>query len=649
MATLPPPKKNLPSARDLKSGVIHSLGSLKLAVLLIVAVAAVLAWATFLEASKGREYAQWHVYGSRWFTGLLGLLGANILAATLVRFPWKRSQTGFVITHVGLLVLLAGSIQTFVGGLDGQLSFAEGDAEDTILLGHRSRIRILGHGPEGRLVTDLSFNPGPSDWPPDATIDFGEADGVGLKILRFYRHARREVDWVADDSPGARPALRFALTGPDGRPVGQDWLVGSPLGSEANLGPARLRLMAASADTMLQDFCEPPACATQGAGILSMHHDGKMYRVEVQENLGRKVPVGQGPIQVEIVKYLPNAKPSGSGEFTSRGDEPKEPMLELRVHLPDAKESVRKIVFANAPLLDVNSVHGRPCPVKFWYHHPATPVPSGVDFLETSDGRLHCRVGIDGRFEPRGEVDQGGEVEVSGGSKVAVLEFLPKARREVSFRPVELAPGESGGPEAAVLVEVAIGEATEQFWLQRNNPESGLKRIPTAAGPVRVAFEYERLPLDFSLKLIDFRRGLNPGRMGDASFASSVQLVDKAREVDEPHEISMNEPLVYGRYTFYQAGFDQLDDGREVSRLTVAYDPGRTLKYLGSLMICAGTFVMFFLRAGWTSKMPWLAFRRRAGAAGVPPAEVGKGLLSGPHAGVSGPQHVRADRKAAIP
>ena len=68
------------------------LASLKLAVFLIVLLAAVLAWATFLEAGKGREYAQWYVYDSPWFLGLLAVLGMNILAATLVRFPWQRKQ-----------------------------------------------------------------------------------------------------------------------------------------------------------------------------------------------------------------------------------------------------------------------------------------------------------------------------------------------------------------------------------------------------------------------------------------------------------------------------------------------------------------------------------------------------------------------------
>ena len=41
------------------------------------------------EAGQGRELAQWYVYGSPWFVGLLALLGVNILAATLIRFPWK--------------------------------------------------------------------------------------------------------------------------------------------------------------------------------------------------------------------------------------------------------------------------------------------------------------------------------------------------------------------------------------------------------------------------------------------------------------------------------------------------------------------------------------------------------------------------------
>ena len=47
---------------------------------------------------------------------------------------------------------------------------------------------------------------------------------------------------------------------------------------------------------------------------------------------------------------------------------------------------------------------------------------------------------------------------------------------------------------------------------------------------------------------------MNPGGMGDARFASTVHLHDEAKHIDEDREISMNEPLVHGKYTFYQSG-----------------------------------------------------------------------------------------------
>ena len=59
----------------------------------------------------------------------------------------------------------------------------------------------------------------------------------------------------------------------------------------------------------------------------------------------------------------------------------------------------------------------------------------------------------------------------------------------------------------------------------------------------------------------------------------------------------MNEPLVHGRFRLYQSSFEEPAHGRQASVLTVAGDPGRGLKYAGSLMICAGIFVMFYLRA----------------------------------------------------
>ena len=54
--------KTFQAMRKSANSAIHLLGSLKLAVVLLLLFAAVLAAATFLEAAKGRDYAGWYVY-----------------------------------------------------------------------------------------------------------------------------------------------------------------------------------------------------------------------------------------------------------------------------------------------------------------------------------------------------------------------------------------------------------------------------------------------------------------------------------------------------------------------------------------------------------------------------------------------------------
>src|SRR6516165_6533679 len=89
--------------------VYHFLASLKLAVISISSLALALALGTFFERSYGTSAAQDYVYQSTWFAFLLAFLAINILCAALIRYPWKKRQTGFVITHAGLLILILGS------------------------------------------------------------------------------------------------------------------------------------------------------------------------------------------------------------------------------------------------------------------------------------------------------------------------------------------------------------------------------------------------------------------------------------------------------------------------------------------------------------------------------------------------------------
>ncbi len=602
--------------------LFRATASLRLAVVLIVTLAAVLAVATVLESARGREYAQWYVYRSHWFIGLLGLLGLNILAATLIRFPWGIGRIGFVMTHTGLLVLLAGAVQTFTRGVEGTLAFQEGESANAATLSERSQLTVIrpsqmgGHagGFHGSDSVVFAFRPGPVDWPEGKTLDLGYLGGVGVRVLKYYRHAEVEEQWLADPAEAGGPAVRFALRSArapiEGHPPLFDEESGEGSGIAAWLseemgplgfGPARFEIHRAPVASLVEDFLRPPSQEKEkesdSAGVLSMHYQGRMTRVPVGPNVGRKLPLGDTGLSVEIAEYLPNARLVGTAKFASDDKRPDNPLLELRVHVPGQEKPIRQIAFARRPFLTLDAVHGWDCPVKFWYHHPAVKAVPGVEFLAVPGGKLYCRVGSRDQYISGREVRPGDEIDTGAHFQLRVLEYLPSARREVVFRPAapSIPAGDETAPTAAALVEVDVEGTIEQVWVKQNDATYGMRRLDTAAGPLLISFGYERLPLDFTLKLLEFQRGTNPGGMGDASFASRVRLVDRAAGVNDEFTISMNQPLVHRKYVFYQSSFQE-QAGGDVSILTVAYDPGRTLKYLGSLLTCLGILVMICKR-----------------------------------------------------
>ena len=113
--------------------IYRFLASLKLAVISISTLAATLAYATFFESRYGGTAAQEWIYRSPGFAILLAFLGMNILCAALIRYPWKKRQTGFVVTHAGLLILLAGSFYSVRTADEGQVGMIEGDVKSELV------------------------------------------------------------------------------------------------------------------------------------------------------------------------------------------------------------------------------------------------------------------------------------------------------------------------------------------------------------------------------------------------------------------------------------------------------------------------------------------------------------------------------------
>jgi hypothetical protein len=108
--------------------VLRGLAALRLAVVLIAVYVGVLAWGTLVESRYGGAAAHFAIYDTNWFLALNALLGVNVLCAMVIRFPWKRRQIGFLVTHGGILVLLVGCLMTKEAGVEAQLPIFEGQS-----------------------------------------------------------------------------------------------------------------------------------------------------------------------------------------------------------------------------------------------------------------------------------------------------------------------------------------------------------------------------------------------------------------------------------------------------------------------------------------------------------------------------------------
>ena len=101
-----------------------------------------------------------------------------------------------------------------------------------------------------------------------------------------------------------------------------------------------------------------------------------------------------------------------------------------------------------------------------------------------------------------------------------------------------------------------------------------------------LSYMNQRKNIGSALKLLKFEINRYQGSQKAKEYSSVVQ-VDGQKTVT----ISMNEPLKHNGWTFYQSGFDEV---QTASILSVNYDPGRFIKYLGGFLLVLGVFTLFY-------------------------------------------------------
>jgi hypothetical protein len=601
------------------------LASLKLAVLSLGTLAAVLSYATFFESWHGHEAAQEWIYRSPGFALLLAFLGANILCAALIRYPWKPRQTGFVITHAGLLVVLGGSLYSVRTADEGQVGMLEGQTMTQLVRRDDAVIRVRKLDPHtGEADVDfkeilLPFQPGHFEWGEGRPrphgvlgslfhlVTFGtfedrkptelltqSGDPFRLKVKRFLPASVPAVAHESDPSgtPMSRIRLRFKAPG---MPVANEPLHGEDqwfnldrtvLRRVKDLGPARIAFLYADKPEFVGAFLHPPASDSKDGVARFQYRDGagkpRSFDWTLDGQAGKSVALPDSDLKVTLTEI--GYYPAGRSSIGRMVGEAAIPVAKFTV-AKGAKDGVVHAGWDSLPMLPTTATPEEKLVDVFYFRPPVLDSKSGgrfglIEVLAAPDGTLYYRVFGRGekelgRLRASGTVTKGEEITAFGGNantpmtiSFRVDDYLPSGVEKDVCEPIELPKGKKDEGIQACLCEMTVDGETREFWVRRSATlDERWEQVAFPGSVYSVSYDVDRKALNFQLKLVDFDRLFDPGTEQPSRFQSKVLLTDEAQDLkDKSITISMNAPLTHRGYTFYQASYQPEVDPRTNER-----------------------------------------------------------------------------------
>ncbi len=286
--------------------------------------------------------------------------------------------------------------------------------------------------------------------------------------------------------------------------------------------------------------------------------------------------------------------------MVSKSKDPQNPALELRFKANDGREE-KYTLFANLP--ELNTLHRKKqeadkqdlgLAVRFVSASQGENVVQGQGSLEfapspSGDKLFYRSFGKDGDAKLAGVVEVGKSMPTGWMDLTfTVKEWLPNGVSMEVPRYIDYLPTGQSNFQSGIHVTAQNGE---EKWLVEGVPTpfiDGNKNY-------HLMFGKKKLRLPFLIHLDQFSMGTDPGTDKAATYESQVQVKDVNNIPVHKALISMNEPMKYGGYTFYQASYQKEEGKPTISIFSVNFDPGRWIKYLGALVMVAGILLMFYM------------------------------------------------------
>jgi hypothetical protein len=191
-----------------RNPIFEFFASLKLAVVLLAVIIVAAIAGTLYESSFDAKVSRAYVYGAPWFNLWLVLLGANLACSALSRWPWRKHHLAFLITHLGIITLLIGSLIGRIWGIEGTITLFKGEPPTNRLLVDERQLRV--HDVDGIVKgypAEFLHHPPTPQHPRDLGL---LTSGAHLKIIDYAPTIEAKLNPKPLNDGGA-PALHFAI------------------------------------------------------------------------------------------------------------------------------------------------------------------------------------------------------------------------------------------------------------------------------------------------------------------------------------------------------------------------------------------------------------------------------------------------------
>jgi hypothetical protein len=581
-------RKRLVEERKKRSSVwrvIHWLGSLQLALILLATIAIACAAATIAEAEFSTKIAQVYIYKAPWFIVWLVVLCTNLFAVTITRWPWEKKHAGFIITHYGIITLLIGAVIGMKTGFEGNVTLHKDKPPLRKITVNNSIIQL--ESPNDTALYVMPFDAAVTR-PTEKRPRTFEVPLTNLKIIAdgFSDNLVKEEKLVPSESgTGPGVALRFTSSR-----MGQNLemplvLDGSAPQDRDFFGLARVVFQptppvakaAGGAETqMVFGRFAPVVQSENPTGVkVSLNADGEKVTIAPPDAASAtyrraeimKTPIQTGSAMVTVEEYWPDFE-MRDGRPVSKSDQPNNPAALIRIQpLGEAPADSRPVLVMS-------------------------PAGDGIRYQLERNGIAYAK----------GEAKTGESFQLGWADwQAEVQAFYPKASIATTIVPGPPLPaGESGIPGfRARLVSPEFPNA-EPRWVSSGDITS----LTDGRNVVRIGYGLELRPVSFSMKLLDFQVPRYEGTETPSNFLATVEFKDNTTGETKTGVARMNHPASFPgtlfanftgiNYKFSQAEWNPRDLGE--TTLQVLYDPGWLLKWVGSLAICVGIAIMFYLK-----------------------------------------------------